>query len=76
MDEDEFSETDGYEQMELFDDVTKELPSGYEQRFEEFRDEIEEVVQGNRPVDAAMKKYGYIISYTLLYNFINDAPVS
>ena len=63
MDEDEFSETDGYEQMELFDDVTKELPSGYEQRFEEFRDEIEEVVQGNRPVDAAMKKYGYIISY-------------
>lgn len=63
MDEDEFSETDGYEQMELFDDVTKELPSGYEQRFEEFRQEIEEVVQGDRPVDAAMKKYGYIISY-------------
>ena len=63
MDEDEFSETDGYEQMELFDDVTKELPSGYEQRFEEFREEIEEVVQGDRPVDAAMKKYGYIISY-------------
>lgn len=63
MDEDEFSETAGYEQMELFDDVTKELPSGYEQRFEEFRQEIEEVVQGDRPVDAAMKKYGYIISY-------------
>lgn len=63
MDEDEFSETDGYEQMELFDDVTKELPSGYEQRFEEFREEIEEIVQDNRPVDATMKKYGYIISY-------------
>lgn len=63
MDEDGFSETDGYEQMELFDDVTKELPSGYEQRFEEFRGEIEEVVRGNRPVDTTMKKYGYIISY-------------
>lgn len=63
MDEDEFSETDGYEQMELFDDVTKELPSGYEQRFEEFREEIEKAVQDNRPVDETMKKYGYIISY-------------
>lgn len=63
MDEDEFMNTDGYEQMELFEDVTKELPSGYEQRFEEYRDEIEDVLQRNRPVDATMQKYGYIISY-------------
>lgn len=63
MDEDEFSGTDGYEQMELFADVTKELPSGYEQRFEEYRVEIEDIIQGNQPVDETMKKYGYIISY-------------
>lgn len=63
MDEDEFSDTDGYEQMELFEDVTKELPSGYEQRFEEYRDEIEDALEKNKTVDSTMKKYGYIISY-------------
>ena len=31
MDEDEFIDSEGYEQLELFEDVTKELPSGYEQ---------------------------------------------
>lgn len=63
MDEDEFVDTEGYEQIELFEEVTKELPSGYEQKFEEFRDEIESVISNNKPVDATMKKYGYIISY-------------
>lgn len=63
MDEDEFSDTEGYEQLELFDDVTKELPSGYEQRFEEFRGEIEDIIIDNTPIDSTMKKYGYIISY-------------
>lgn len=63
MDEDEFVDTDGYEQLELFEDVTKELPSGYEQRFEEYRESIEEALERNTPVDATMKKYGYIISY-------------
>ena len=63
MDEDEFVETDGYEQMELFGDVTKELPSGYEQKFEEYRDKIEDILIDNRPVDATMKKYGYLVSY-------------
>lgn len=63
MDEDEFVDTDGYEQLELFEDVTKELPSGYEQRFEEYREAIEEALESNTPVDATMRKYGYIISY-------------
>ena len=63
MDEDEFSDTEGYEQLELFDDVTKELPSGYEQRFEEFRGEIEDIIIDNTPIDSTMRKYGYIISY-------------
>lgn len=63
MDEDAFSDTEGYEQMELFDDVTKELPSSYEQCFEEYRYEIEDILSGSKPVDATMKKYGYLISY-------------
>ena len=56
MDEDEFSDTEGYEQLELFDDVTKELPSGYEQRFEEFRGEIEDIIIDNTPIDSTMRK--------------------
>lgn len=63
MDEDEFADTDGYEQMELFEDVTKELPTGYEQRFEEYYDEIEDAIMNDKPVDSTMRKYGYIISY-------------
>ena len=47
----------------LLKDVTKELPSGYEQKFEEYKDFIEEALDNNTPVDATMKKYGYIISY-------------
>lgn len=63
MDEDEFSDTEGYEQIELFENVTKELPSGYEQCFEEYKDEIQDVLIDNKPVDITMKKYGYLISY-------------
>lgn len=63
LDENAFLSTDGYEQLELFEDVTKELPSGYEQRFEEYRDDIEEILESNKPIDATMKKYGYLISY-------------
>lgn len=63
MDEDEFSETEGYEQMELFENVTKELPSGYEQCFEEYKNEIQDALIDNKPVDITMKKYGYLISY-------------
>ena len=63
MDEDEFVDTEGYEQLELFEDVTKELPSGYEQKFEEYREAIEYALEESKTVDATMRKYGYIISY-------------
>lgn len=63
MDEDEFMGTEGYEQLELFEDVTKELPSGYEKKFEEYREVIEYALEKDTPVDATMRKYGYIISY-------------
>lgn len=63
MDEDEFSDTEGYEQLDLFEETTKELPSGYEQCFEEYREYIQEALDSNKPVDTTMKKYGYLISY-------------
>jgi len=63
MDESEFVDTDGYEQMDLFEDVTKELPSSYEHRFEEYRENIEDIIETLRPVDNTMNRYGYLISY-------------
>lgn len=63
MDETEFSNTDGYEQLSLFDDVTKELPSGYSQNYEEYKDYVDEVLKNNNSVDDTMSKFGYLISY-------------
>lgn len=63
MDEDAFVETEGYEQIELFEDESKELPTGYEQKFQEYKLEIEDALKNDKIVDETMKKYGYIISY-------------
>ncbi|WP_455010902.1 DEAD/DEAH box helicase [Mogibacterium timidum] len=63
MDEDSFLETNGYEKLELFDDESKELSTGYEQRFQEYKGEIEEALNHDKVVDETMRKYGYIISY-------------
>lgn len=63
MDEDAFAETEGYEQIELFEDESKELSTGYEQKFQEFKWEIEDALKNDKVVDETMKKYGYIISY-------------
>lgn len=61
LDESAFASAEGYEQLELFEDVTKELPSGYGERFEEYRGEIEDVIETNKTVDGSMKKYGYLV---------------
>lgn len=63
LDESAFADAEGYEQQELFEDVSKELPAGYEERFEEYRNDIEEVVVSNKTVDSNMGKYGYLVSY-------------
>lgn len=63
LDESAFSDTDGYEQMDLFEDTTKELPSGYEEKFEEYKEEIEGLVVSDKPVDETMQKYGFLVSY-------------
>ena len=63
MDEDAFTETEGYEQIELFEDESKELSTGYEQKFQEYKWEIEDALKNDKVVDETMKKYGYIISY-------------
>ena len=63
MDEDSFAETEGYDQIELFEDESKELSTGYEQKFQEYKWEIEDALKKEKVVDDTMQKYGYIISY-------------
>ena len=63
MDENAFTETEGYEQLELFEDESKVLSTGYEQRFLEYKWKIEDALKNDKVVDETMKKYGYIISY-------------
>lgn len=62
LEEDTFNEETGYEGT-LFDDVTTDLPTGYQQRFEEYKDQIENVVCDYKPVDNTMNAYGYLVSY-------------
>ena len=38
-------------------------PSGYEEKYEEYKREIEEVILSSKPVDETMNKYGYLVSY-------------
>lgn len=63
LDETSFANSDGYEQMTLFDDVTKELPTGYGERFDKYYDDIEQVITTDTPVNDRMDKYGDLVSY-------------
>ena len=63
LDESSFSDTDGYDQLDLFADATKELSVGYEDKYEEFENEIKEALLSDRPVDEEMQNYGYLVSY-------------
>ena len=63
MDESSFEETDGYDQLNLFDDVEKELPSNYGQKFEDNKDQILDVLNSDYAVDTSMNQYGFLISH-------------
>ncbi|MCQ2470411.1 MAG: DEAD/DEAH box helicase [Clostridia bacterium] len=63
LDESSFVNSEGYEQMNLFDDVTKELPTNYEERFEKYCEDIKEIVATNTPVNGEMNKYGDLVTY-------------
>lgn len=63
LDETSFENTDGYEQMSLFDNVTKELPDGYGERFEKYKSNIEEIILTDNPINNQMVGYGDLIAY-------------
>ncbi len=63
LDETSFAETDGYDQITIFEDATKELPDGYGERFEKHQEDIESVVSTTKPVDNNMSQYGDLVAY-------------
>lgn len=63
MDESAFEQIDEYDQTSLFDDVNLELPSGYEKKFKEHKDEIINIINTDNPVDESIGSYGYLVSY-------------
>lgn len=63
LDESAFEETDGYDQLSLFDDVEKELPSNYGDKFEANKSLILDVLNSDAPVDVSMKQFGFLINY-------------
>lgn len=63
LDEGEFEDTDGYDQQSLFDDVYKDVYTGYGERFDEYKDQIIDMVSTDKFVDHDMNSYGYLITY-------------
>ena len=63
LDETSFDIFDNCQQVSLFEDTTKELPSGYEDRFEKYYENIEQVIETNQPVSRNMEKYGDLLIY-------------
>lgn len=63
LDESGFDGLDEYDQLELFEDVSVELPAGYGEKYEEYKSEISDVLNSTNTVDEGMKKYGYLVSY-------------
>lgn len=63
LDESSFANTDGYEQESLFDDETKELPGGYGEKYEKYKETIDEVVLTNIPISNEMHGFGDMVTY-------------
>lgn len=63
LDETSFVNSDHSQQISLFEDTTKELPSGYEDRFEKYYEDIGQVIETNQPVNSSMGKYDDLLIY-------------
>lgn len=63
LDEISFADSDNCQQISLFEDTTKELPSGYEDRFDKYYEDIEQVIETNQPVNSSMEKFDDLLIY-------------
>jgi hypothetical protein len=63
LDESGFEGLEEYNQFDLFEDTSVELPVGYGDKYEEYKYDVDEVLDKNESVNAGMSKYGYLVSY-------------
>lgn len=63
LDEGEFEGVDGYEQQTLFEDVYKDVSTGYGEKFQEYKAQIIDAVNSDRYVGTEMSGYGYLVTY-------------
>ena len=63
LDESSFASTEGYQQETLFDEETKELPGGYGEKYEKYKDSINEIVLTDTPISNEMYGYGDMVTY-------------
>ena len=63
LDESGFEGIEEYDQMSLFENTTLEIPAGYGEKYEEYKESIHEAIDTNKHVDVSMQKYGYLVSY-------------
>lgn len=61
LEEDSFERTD--EQMELFPEAVKELHSGYGEKYETFKHEIDIGLQEDVRIDDSNKEYSFLLTY-------------
>ena len=63
LDESEFESAEGYDQVTLFEDTTKEITPGYAEKFIEYQDEVLDAVESGKHVSNEMQGYGYLVTY-------------
>ena len=63
LDESGFEGLEEYDQVDLFEDTSLEIPTGYGEKYDEFKDDIHDAIDRNKFVDLEMQKYGYLVSY-------------
>lgn len=63
LDESEFESAEGYDQVTLFEDTTKEISPGYAEKFIEYQDEVLDAVESGKHVSNEMQGYGYLVTY-------------
>lgn len=63
LDENEFEDTDGYDQQTLFDDTEKSIIASYGDCFSNNRDAIIHTINTDSFVDQNMGNYGHLVTY-------------
>lgn len=63
LDEDEFVCTEGFEQTSIFTEEEKSISPGYEEKYESYKDEINDVINTSAAVSSDMSEYGYLVTY-------------